>query len=58
MGAEKTWCVDVDCATGPGRGCMPMCRTMSVLVRGTVKSFKLLCSSRLGTQSAALHLCV
>ena len=34
VGAEKTWCGVVDCATGP------MHRVMSMLVRGTVKEFE------------------
>ena len=39
MGAEKTWCGGVDCATGAGDvNCMQMHRAVSVLVRGKVKS--------------------
>ena len=36
VGTEKTWLGRVDCATGPG----DVCVTVSVLVRGTVKSLK------------------
>ena len=39
VGAEKTWCGEVNCATC--RECIPMYRTVSMLVRGTVKSLKL-----------------
>ena len=39
MGAEKTWCGGVDCATGAGDVCK-CAEPCLVLVRGTVKSLK------------------